>query len=132
MNKLKFRMFTWPENPEEYRIEASCVPKFGPGENGGVAFAGLEPMSRVITGRGVFTGPEAVEDFNALAVIMATRTKGDLVHPVWGTSEVFLTDLVLEQESRPDYVVYSFQFRETDEFGSIPYLPRYDGESGET
>ncbi len=129
MDKLKFRMFTWPENPEEYKIEASCVPKFEPGENGGIAFVGLEPMSRIITGRGVFTGPDAVEHFNALAVMMATRTKGDLVHPVWGTSEVFLTDLTMEQESRPGYVAYRFQFRETDEFGCIPFLPGVDGET---
>ncbi len=128
MDKLKFRMFTWPENPEEYKIVAQCVPKFAPGENGGIVFMDLEPMSRVISGRGVFTGPDAVDDFNALAVIMNTRTKGELVHPIWGTSEVYLTDLVLEQESRPEYVVYSFQFRETDEFGHIPWLPDYDPE----
>ncbi len=132
MDKLKFRMFTWPENPEEYKITASCVPIFSPGETGGIIFEGLGPMSRVISGRGVFHGEYAVQYFNALAVIMATRTKGDLVHPIWGTSEVYLTDLTMEQESRPEYIVYTFQFRETDEHGAIPWLPEIDGNQGET
>ncbi len=128
MDKLKFRMFTWPENPEEYKVVAACVPVFTEGEMGKMVFSSLEPMTRVISGRGVFTGPDAVQSFNALAVMMATRTPGELVHPIWGTSEVFLTDLVLEQESRPEYIVYSFQFRETDEDGFIPWLPDYDGD----
>jgi len=31
MDKMKFMMFTWPDNPEEYRISAHCVPEYAPG-----------------------------------------------------------------------------------------------------
>ncbi len=128
MDKLKFRMFTWPENPEEYKITAACTPIFAPGTAGNYVYEGLSPLSRVISGRGVFTGEYAVQHFNALAVIMATRVKGELVHPIWGTSQAYLTDLTMEQESRPDYIIYTFRFREADEQGAIPFLPEIDAE----
>lgn len=128
MNKMKFRMFTWPENPEQFQIYSSCLPKYSGDQNSGYEFEGLEPLCREITGRGVFCGPEAVEQFNALAVIMATRTDGELYHPVWGSTNAYLTELTLEQESRPEYIVYSFVFRETDDSGAIPRLPGRDEE----
>lgn len=123
MDKLKFRMFTWPENPEYFSIEAVREPKYTTDFDGTLTYEGLGPLCRVISGRGVFCGVDAVDDFNALAVLMANGELGELVHPVWGTSKVYLTELKLEQESREDYVVYSFTFREANEDGSIPKLP---------
>ena len=37
---------------------------------------------------------------------------GLLIHPVWQISNAYFTALRLEQEPRPDYVRYSFEFRE--------------------
>lgn len=126
MDKMRFRMFTWPENPEYFQIFSSCEPKFTEVEQGEFEFTGLEKLCRVISGKGVFVGPRAVDWFNTLAVIMATRNPGELFHPVWGTSNAYLTELKLEQESRPEYIVYSFVFRETDADGTIPRLPSMD------
>lgn len=123
MEKMKFRMFTWPENPEYFSIEAIREPEYVQEQDGSLTYQGLAQICRVITGRGVFCGAEAVEDFNALAVIMATGTPGELFHPVWGTMQACFTELKLEQESRPDYVMYSFTFRETNKDGAIPLLP---------
>lgn len=126
MDKMKFMMFTWKQNPEHFEIQAHCVPEYTPNNYGGYDYTGISPMCRVISGRGVFSGEDAVQQFNALAVIMGARREGELVMPVWGTTTAYLTDLVMEQESRPDYIVYSFTFRETDEHGSIPILPELD------
>lgn len=126
MDKMKFMMFTWRDNPEEYRISAHCVPEYAPNNMGGYDYTGIGPMCRVITGRGVFCGEDANQMFNALAVIMAARREGELSHPVWGTTTAYLTDLTMEQESRPEYIVYTFTFRETDETGAIPRLPEID------
>ena len=123
MEKLKFRMFTWPENPEHFSIAAIREPRYIVNADGSLTYQELGPLCRVISGRGVFCGTDAVDDFNALAVIMATGTLGELVHPVWGTMNAYFTELTLEQESREDYVVYSFVFREANEDGSIPALP---------
>lgn len=125
-DKMKFRMFTWMRNPEEYRISAVCVPEYEENNMGGYTYTGLSPLIRVFTGRGVFCGEDANQQFNALAVIMATRREGELYHPIWGTSTAYLTELTMEQESRPEYIVYSFTFRETDENGMIPFLPEIE------
>lgn len=120
---MKFRMFLWPENPEHFGIHAVVEPEYVRNDLGGYDYTGMSPMSRVFTGSGVFLGPEAVEMFNALAVIMSTRTGGELYHPVWGSTTACLTELKMSQESREDYIEYSFTFRETDEKGMIPWLP---------
>lgn len=123
MDKMKFRMFQWQENPERFGIWAVCAPEYTGNEYGGYDYQGLGPMCRVFSGSGVFCGAEAVQQFNALAVLMATRAEGELYHPVWGTTTAYLTELEMSQESRPDYIAYSFTFRETDEKGGIPRLP---------
>ena len=128
MNKMKFMMFTWPENPEEFGISAHCVPEYTQNQVGGYDYTGLSPMIRIFKGRGVFYGEDANQNFNALAVIMAAGREGELVHPVWGTTTAYLTDLEMELESRPEHIVYSFTFRETDEHGGIPHLPEIDRE----
>ena len=94
--------------------------------DGTVSYERLAPMCRVISGDGVFCGVDAVDDFNALAVLLATGTMGELVHPVWGTMRAYFTELKLDEESRPDFVRYSFVFREANEDGSIPALPDRD------
>lgn len=123
MEKLKYRMFTWPENPERFEIQAVREPKYTLNSDGTLTYEGLGPLCRVITGGGVFCGVDAVDDFNALQVILANGQLGELVHPVWGTISAYFTELNLAQESRADYVVYSFVFREANEDGAIPPLP---------
>ena len=123
MDKMQFRMFRWEQNPEEFGIEMVLEPLYQINDIGQYDYLGLGPLCRVYTGKGVFSGPLAVEQFNGLQVLMATRVGGELVHPVWGTGNVYLTELKMSQQSRPDYIEYSFTFRETDEKGGIPRLP---------
>lgn len=123
MDKLKYKFWTWPENPEIFLIDAVMEPMYTVEDDGTIQYQGLGPLCRVITGSGVFHGADASEDFNALAVIMATGTAGDLVHPVWGTISAYLTGLKMEEGSRENYIAYSFTFREADESGTIPKLP---------
>ena len=70
--------------------------------------------------------PQDIQQFTGLQVLMATRVGGELYHPIWGTTTACLTELTMSQDSRPDYVEYSFTFREADEKGSIPKLPEYE------
>lgn len=125
MEKMKYKFWTWPENPETFLIDAVAEPMYTIADDGTITYDGLGPVCRVISGRGVFCGEEANNSFNALAVIMAMRTVGELVHPTWGTFQAYLTGLKMEEESREGYIVYSFTFREADESGMIPVLPEY-------
>lgn len=125
MQKMKFKVFTWPNNPETFRIRMFREPEYTIDENGKYNYSGVGPFCREISGSGVFYGKYAYEDFNTLQAIMAIGTAGDLVHPIWGTIYAYLTGLEMQQESREGYVAYSFTFREADESGMIPALPEW-------
>ena len=123
MDRMSFRLFVWPENPENLKIQAVRVPEYTSNDTGDYVYSGLGPLCRTISGSGVFHGEDAYETFNALQVLMATGASGTLTHPIWGEITAFLTMLEMEQESREGYVAYSFSFREADEDGCIPKLP---------
>ena len=123
MANMKFRMFQWQQDPEEFGIYMVCQPEYTLDSVGAYAYQGMGPVCRIYKGKGVFCGPDAAQQFNALQVIMATRVGGELIHPIWGTANAVLTELEMKQESRPDYIVYDFTFRSTDEKGAVPKLP---------
>ena len=120
MDKLRFKYFTWPENPETFEIRTVREPVYEVAADHTLTYKGLGPMCREIRGKGVFQGENAYADFNALAVILPTGKAEELVHPVWGTMKAYLVELDLLQESRENYVAYRFVFREAGENGMIP------------
>ena len=126
MNKLTYKFWTWPENPETFLIDAVREPLYTIADDGTISYLGLGPLCRTISGKGVFQGADANNHFNALAVIMANGTVGELIHPTWGTIKAYFTELKMEEDSREEYIVYSFAFREADESGMIPPLPEYE------
>lgn len=123
MDRMKFKTFTWPENPEEFRIQAVRAPQYIVTELGDYDYTGLGPLCRVISGSGVFCGEYAVQNYNTLQVLMANGTAGELAHPLWGTISAFLTGLTMDMEGREQYIAYTFTFREANEDGMIPRLP---------
>ncbi len=123
MEKLKFENFTWLQNPEVFQVDAEIAPVYTVALDGSISYKGLGPLCRVIRGKGVFQGSEAVKYFNALSVYMAAKLFGKLIHPIWGTFQVYLVELKMQQCSREDYIEYSFAFREADSSGMIPMLP---------
>lgn len=120
---MKFMVFTWMTNPEQFCIRSICEPEYKETADGTFDYTGIGPLCRIFTGKGVFTGENANQMYNALQVLQAVRQVGDLYHPTWGTTKAYLTELQMEQESRPQHIVYSFTFREADENGMIPRLP---------
>ena len=59
MDKLKYKFWTWPENPETFLIDAVREPMYTIAEDGTISYQGLGPLCRIISGRGVFQGEEA-------------------------------------------------------------------------
>ena len=113
VGKLVFKTFTWPENPENYREELVREPIYVQTGDQWV-FQGMGEPQRVITGSGTFYGPNAAENFKTLAALFSAGEAGPLTHPVWGTKTVYFTGLELTQSVEPEYVAYSFEFREAD------------------
>lgn len=124
MNKLKFQDWVWPENPETFLIRAERTPEYEKAEDGTMTYNGMSQLSRTISGRGVFQGKYAATYYLALAAYLRAGEAGELVHPVWGTFKALLTELSMEEDSREDWVVYSFTFQETDSNGTIPLLTK--------
>ena len=77
-DKMRYQVFQWLENPEEFGIYMVVEPQYQINNIGQYDYTGLGPMCRIYTGRGVFSGPDAVEQFNGLQVLMATRVGGEL------------------------------------------------------
>lgn len=117
---MTFKSFVWPENPEDYREELVREPMHIKNGDRWI-FQGMGEAKRVITGSGAFSGPEAFERFKALASLFSDTQTGTLTHPVWGSRTVYFTGLELTQSVKPEYVAYSFEFRETDSNGNLPH-----------
>ena len=122
---MKYKVFSWPNQPDSFQIRVIREPEYTVDENGKFQYDGLGPLCREFTGTGSFYGELAYQHFNTLQVLMANGTAGDLVHPIWGTIKAFLTKLELLQDARTDYIAYSYTFREADESGMIPPLPQW-------
>ncbi len=120
MNKLVYKNYIWPQNPDHYQQSYIREPVYGKNEAGETVFVGMCPMKRTITGSGSFFGNTAYADFLALAKVFEDKTDGGLVHPVFGTYRCYFTELQMTQEPREDYVAYRFEFREADSDGAIP------------
>lgn len=117
---LKFKTFTWPNQPEEYREEWVREPVYVRSGAGNDVFSGMGPAKRVITGSGVFFGTDAHNDFKALEALFEETGTGTLIHPFYGSRMVYFTGLELRENTRRDYAAYSFEFTEADEAGTIP------------
>ena len=120
MDKLVFRDFTWPRNPEEYQVSWLREPVYEKNDAGVSVFTGMGPGKCTITGKGVFSGDTAYEDFKTLAGLFEEGSLGTLTDGTWGDFSVYLTELELTQEPRSDYVAYRFQFARADADGAIP------------
>lgn len=120
MEKLQFKTFVWPQNPHTYREEYLREPVYGKDELGETVFLGMGPMKRTVTGEGVFFGATAFASFRALSALFGESSTGSLIHPVWGSRNVWFTGLELTQEPKENCVSYRFTFREADADGEIP------------
>lgn len=120
MEKMQYKTFTWPKNPERYRVQYIREPVYEKTEDGATVFTGMGPVKRSFTGSGVFYGTTAYGDFKSLAAVFADQKAGTLNHPIWGQHQAYFTELELTQEPKENYVAYRFEFREADADGAIP------------
>ena len=119
MNKLVYKNYVWPQNPDQYAQEFLREPVYTKQEDGSVEFS-MGPAKRKITGSGCFSGETAYGDYLALEKVFGENSWGGLVHPAFGTCRCFFTRLEVTMEPKEDYVSYRFEFREADEDGNIP------------
>lgn len=118
MDKIMYKTFLWPRNPEYYTVSYNRELVYNQETEAGQTAEMLGELRRTITGNGVFSGEGAWEDFQNLAALCEDAEAGWLVHPVWGRIFAFLVKLEMTQEPRENYISYSFQFLETPDSNS--------------
>lgn len=112
---MKYKDFTWPNNPETYTIEYERVVGNRKVPFGTYHLQDMGLNRRVMKGEGEFYGENAYDQFKALATVFYSGGAGVLIHPVWQTANAYFTELTLCQKPRRDYVRYRFTFWESFE-----------------
>jgi len=118
LTPMRYKDYIWPHNPATYSITYERHLAVHKVPFGRYCMQDLGMGCRVMRGQGEFSGKNAYEEFKKLASVFYSSGPGLLIHPLWQISNAYFTALKLEQEPLPDYVRYSFEFRE-----------RYDGYS---
>ena len=109
---MRYKNYIWPHNPAVYSITYERLVASHKVPFGRYYMQDLGLSCRVMRGQGEFAGADAYEEFKRLATVFYGGGPGLLIHPVWQISNAYFTALRLEQEPRPDYVRYSFEFLE--------------------
>ena len=109
---MRFKTFVWPHNPRVYAIRFERKLALHKIPFGRHLLQSLGQTCRVFRGEGEFVGAEAYDTFKRLATVFHEESPGPLIHPVWMPTRAWFVSLRLEEEPRPDYVRYSFEFWE--------------------
>lgn len=112
LTPMRYKDFVWPHNPAVYSITYERQVAVHKVPFGRYCLQDLGLTRRVMRGQGEFVGQGAYDQFRSLAVVFYQDEPGLLVHPVWMTANAYFVALRLEQQRRPDYVNYSFEFWE--------------------
>lgn len=120
LTPMRYKDYIWPHNPATYSITYERQVAVHKVPFGRHCMQDLGMGCRVMRGQGEFAGEGAYDEFKRLASVFYDDGPGLLIHPLWQIANAYFTSLKLEQEPLPDYVRYSFEFRE-----------RYDGYSEE-
>lgn len=112
LTSMRYKNFTWPNNPAEYHweLKKKLVSHKIPG--GGYVLEELGQAERSLSGTGVFVGEKAYEHMKRLVEVYMQEGPGLLYHPVLELQRAYFTELELTEEPRENYVAYRFSFRE--------------------
>lgn len=112
MLKMRYKDFTWPNNPKTYTISCERQTAVHKIPMGMFAVQDMGRTCMVLRGEGEFYGADAYGSYLALLAVFESGGAGALLHPVWQSAGAWFTQLRLTQEPREDYVAYSFEFCE--------------------
>jgi nucleoid-associated protein YgaU len=120
MKLLKYKNFTWPNNPSNFNIGLSkrVVSHEYPQING-AEHEELGSEARIFTGSGVFFGPNAYTNYRKLEKLYFDNSVGRLVHPKYGSYPCNFTKISSKEEPLPYYVEYEFEFVENRDINTI-------------
>ncbi len=112
LSPMRYKNYIWPHNPATYSISYERQLAVHKVPFGRYFSQDLGLGCRVIRGQGEFAGENAYEEFKKLATVFYDDGPGLLIHPLWQVSNAYFTSLELAEEPLPDYVRYTFEFKE--------------------
>lgn len=132
MIPMRFKTYMWPVNPEEItlRYERNLRELALPGQ--GSCLQDLGRKRRVLSGKGTFSGPEALRQFRRLAGIFEEETGGLLRVPGFPSFWAVFSELKLTSAGRPGEVSYAFAFVEEKENRKADFPAVYVCRGGES
>lgn len=129
LTPMRYKDYIWPHNPTTYSIDYERQIAVHKVPFGRYCTQDLGMTCRIMRGEGEFAGEDAYHEFKRLATVFYGGGPGLLIHPVWQVANAYFTTLRLEQEPLPDYVRYSFTFREKFD-GYSEELQKLEAEGG--
>ena len=120
MEKLIYKSFIWPINPDTYQESWSREGVYRKNEAQEDVFIGMNMKKCRITGTGVFLGDSAVADYQALEKLFAEVSPGNLEHPVFGIRYCYFTGFEMTQPPAENCIHYKFTFELADTNGILP------------
>ena len=69
---------------------------------------------KVVTGKGVFTGEDCIEQYKEMEAVFLKGAKGVLVMPDCAAVYAYFTKFSAEASDTPDVIEYSFEFTQAD------------------
>ncbi len=112
MEALKFSSFTWPNNPETFRMTFLRDYAVTADSDGSWTATQGSRLGREITCEGFFYGEDAHANFSTLASMFLQATIGNLVHPLWDIVRVFMGELEVLEEPKENLIHYRILFIE--------------------
>lgn len=112
LTSMRYKDYTWPHNPEIYTVENHRRVAVHRIPFGACVFQELGGTYRILRGEGVFSGPDAYDQFRQLEAVFQEGGPGQLAHPVWRVQKAYFVSLKATEQPLPDYVRYSFEFWE--------------------
>ena len=83
LTPMQYKGFVWPHNPRTYRISYRRRVAVHDVPRGRYTMQDMGLSHRVMEGEGEFFGPDAYDQFKALASVFYLGGPGALIHPVW-------------------------------------------------
>ena len=109
---MKFKSFTWPNNPSSIELISKNNVKEIQVPYSGCVLQNFGLYPRRITGKGEFFGKASSENFSDLQTLFKEGGEGMLNIPGIEPMQAVFKKLVMLEKSSPDNIEYEFEFVE--------------------
>ena len=109
---MQFGTFTWPNDPEIFRMKFTRKVEVEAGNNDSWTVDNIARMGRTIECEGVFYGSNAYNSIRALATLHILGNPATLIHPQWDNVTALLSEMEVTEGPGENLLHYKLTFIE--------------------